>query len=160
MDGPFATYEHPLGLVFYGREKTCSALLEEVAQQAEKSSSKVMCLATGDFVIPKSKVWLPEHWDTLAKEVRFAEEAPATHTPIGWLDNGDTVDIAFGFCQGIVYPHLLQLLAAIPYPMTNHYGARLRIRGLIPVHADLVIQELAPMNFIFDENSPYLLPVD
>lgn len=159
MNPRFPTHEHALGLVFYGREKTCAELLEEIAQRAEERSSTVICLATGDFVLPTEKEWLPEHQQQVAQEVCFAEETPATDTPIGWLENGDTVDLAFGFCQGSVEPQLLRLLAAIPYPMSVHRGARMRFYGLAPIHAEIVVKELAPRNFIFDENSPFLLPL-
>lgn len=159
MNPSFATQEHALGLVFYGREKTCSALLEEIAHQAKQRCTQVICLATGDFLIPTMDVCLAEHRQALAEQVRFKEETPATHTPIGWLADGDTVDLAFGFCQGTVEAHLLELVAAIPYPMSSHRGARLRLRGLPALHADIVVKELAPRNFIFDENSPLLLPL-
>ncbi|MFG1932982.1 precorrin-3B synthase [Mycobacterium sp. NPDC048908] len=117
------------------------------------------------FVATRGKAWrIAEVADTAALLEPFSPVAPAgatwppvTRPPVGWLPQDDgRIALGAAVPLGVLQARVAEFLAAIEAPMAITPWRSVLVFDLEEGVADTALRVLAPMELIFDENSPWL----
>lgn len=117
------------------------------------------------FAAIRGKAWriaeLPDTGALLDQSARDAIPGrswpPVTRPPVGWLAQGDgRITLGAAVPLGVLHARVAQFLAAIGAPMAVTPWRSVLVFDLDESVADTALRVLAPMDLVFDENSPWL----
>jgi precorrin-3B synthase len=117
------------------------------------------------FAATRDKAWrIAELADTTALLDKFTPVAnagatwpPVTRPPVGWLPQDDgRITLGAAVPLGVLQARVAEFLAAIGAPMAITPWRSVLVFDLDEGVADTALRVLAPMDLIFDENSPWL----
>jgi precorrin-3B synthase len=87
----------------------------------------------------------------------FANSAPVTVPPVGWIEQNDgRIALGAAVPLGVLAARVAQYLAALDAPMVITPWRSVLVFDLDEGVADTALRVLAPMGLIFDVNSPWL----
>jgi precorrin-3B synthase len=119
----------------------------------------------GRFAATREKAWrVAELTDTHPLLEQFTPRAapgatwsPMIRPPVGWLPQNDgRIALGAAVPLGVLQARLAEFIAAIGAPLAITPWRSMLVFDLDEAVADTVLRVLAPMGFVFDENSPWL----